>query len=97
MIAVRRQEDDRDGAAAYPDRVQAFYGWLRGHPVLVDGVLALFLAALGLATLGIHYLSPVTTALFVVAMALPTALRRKYPLGAFAAVLVVGGIQVFAL
>jgi signal transduction histidine kinase len=77
--------------------VQAFYAWLRGHPVLVDGVLALFLAGLGLGTLGIHYLPPVTTAVFVVAMALPVALRRTYPLGAFAVVLAVGGIQVFVL
>jgi signal transduction histidine kinase len=77
--------------------VQAFYAWLRGHPVLVDSVLALFLAGLGLGTLGIHYLPPITTAVFVVAMALPAAVRRKYPLGAFAAVLVVGGVQVFVL
>jgi signal transduction histidine kinase len=32
-----------------------------------------------------------------VAMAVPAALRRKYPFGAFAAVLVVGGIQVLVL
>jgi signal transduction histidine kinase len=77
--------------------VQAFYAWLRGHPVLVDAVLALFLAGLGLSTLGIRYLPPLTTAVFVVAMALPAALRRRYPLGAFAVVLVVGGFQVLVL
>jgi signal transduction histidine kinase len=77
--------------------VQAFYAWLRGHPVLVDSVLALFLAGLGLATLDIPYLPSVIGAVFVVAMALPAALRRKYPLGAFAAVLAIGGAQVFVL
>jgi signal transduction histidine kinase len=77
--------------------VQAFYAWLRGHPVLVDSVLTLFLAGLGLATLGIPYRPSVTGAVFVVAMALPAALRRAYPLGAFAAVLAVGGVQVFVL
>ena len=77
--------------------MQAFYAWLRGHPVLVDSVLALFLAGLGLATVGIHDLPSATVAVFVVAMALPVALRRKYPLGAFVAGLVIGGFQVFVL
>jgi signal transduction histidine kinase len=77
--------------------VQAFYAWLRAHPVLVDGVLALSLAGLGLATLGLRNQAPAVTVLFVLAMALPAALRRKYPLGAFAAALAVGGVQVFVL
>jgi signal transduction histidine kinase len=77
--------------------VQAFYVWLRRYPVLVDSVLALFVAAAGLGELGLPSPPRATAVVFVAAMAVPVALRRKYPAGAFAAVVVVGGIEVLVL
>jgi signal transduction histidine kinase len=77
--------------------VQAFYAWLRGHPVLVDSVLALFVAALGFGALGFPYWPRVSASAFVIAMTVPVALRRRYPVGAFAAVVVVGGLEVLLL
>ncbi|HUZ36834.1 MAG TPA: histidine kinase [Streptosporangiaceae bacterium] len=69
------------------------YAWLRRHPRLVDGVLAAALAFLGsgsmLAT-GRWLAAPLS-----VAIALPVALRRTHPAGAFAAGIVVGALQVF--
>lgn len=82
---------------AYAVRVQGFYAWLRRYPVLVDSVLALFVAALGLGMLGLPYPSREAASVFAVAMAVPVALRRRYPAAAFAAVLVVGGLQVLLL
>ncbi|HEV3382346.1 MAG TPA: histidine kinase [Trebonia sp.] len=77
--------------------MQAFYSWLRGHPILVDSVLGLFVAAFGLGMLGFPYLPRVEASAFVVAMTIPVCLRRRYPVGAFAAVVIVGGIEVLVL
>jgi signal transduction histidine kinase len=77
--------------------VQAFYAWLRRYPVLVDSVLALFVAAAGLGELGLPSPPRATAVVFVLAMVVPVALRRKYPAGAFAAVVVAGGIEVLVL
>jgi len=77
--------------------VQAFYSWLRAHPVLVDSLLALLVAAFGLGTLGFDGLPQAEATVFVVAMTIPIALRRRYPVGAFAAVVVIGGLEVLAL
>ena len=84
---------------AYADRVRSVYGWLRGHPLVVDSLLALVVLFLGMSAVGHrHPHVPVPVAVvFVVAMAIPVALRRLYPVGAFAAVVVVGGLEVFAL
>jgi signal transduction histidine kinase len=77
--------------------VQAFYSWLRGHPILVDSVLGLFVAAFGLSTLGFAGLPRAQASVFVVAMTIPIALRRRCPAQAFAAAVVVGGIEVLVL
>ena len=77
--------------------MQAFYSWLRAHPVLVDSLLALLVAAFGLGTLGFDGLPQAEATVFVVAMTIPIALRRRYPVGAFAAVVVIGGLEVLAL
>jgi signal transduction histidine kinase len=72
--------------------VPALYAWLRRHPRLVDGVLAVALAFGGLATaVGMHrfLLVPVTLALTI-----PVVFRRTHPVGAFAAVIAVGALQV---
>jgi signal transduction histidine kinase len=92
-----------DRPHAYADRVQAFYAWLRGHPVLVDSVLALFVAGFGLGMLGTGEPRRAGVAVFVaftafgVAMVIPVALRRRYPVGAFGAAIIVGGLEVLVL
>jgi signal transduction histidine kinase len=80
--------------------VLAFYGWLRRHPVLVDSVLALTVGSLGLSVLGdagSHRVPRLVNLLFVAAMVAPISVRRKHPVGAFAAVIIVGGIEVLVL
>jgi len=77
--------------------VQAFYAWLRGHPVLVDSVLALFVAAFGLSTVGLVGASRITVWVFAIAISAPVALRRRYPVGAFVGVVVIGGLEVLFL
>lgn len=77
--------------------MQAFYAWVRGHPILVDSALGLLVAAFGLGMLGFPYVPRADASVFVVAMAIPLALRRRYPAGAFAAVVVIGGIEVLVL
>jgi signal transduction histidine kinase len=80
--------------------VLAFYGWLRRHPVLVDSVLALTVASLGLSVLGdagSHRVPRLANLLFVAAMVAPISVRRKHPVGAFVAVIIVGAIEVLVL
>ena len=71
----------------------ALYAWLRRHPSLVDGVLAVALAFLGVGQAigsGRRWLAlPLAVALVI-----PVVFRRKYPTGAFAAAVVVGAAQV---
>jgi signal transduction histidine kinase len=78
----------------------AFYGWLRRHPVLVDSVLALVVSTLGLVVVGDaggHHVPRLVSRLFVVAMVVPIVVRRKYPVGAFVAILIVGAAEVLLL
>jgi signal transduction histidine kinase len=78
--------------------VQAFYAWLRRYPVLVDSALALFVASFGLGILGgFDYLPGVTASAFAVAMVIPVALRRRQPVAAFGAIVVVGGFEVLLM
>ena len=79
--------------------MRSVYGWLRGHPLVVDSLLALVVVFLGMSAVG-HRDAKVPVALTVVllvAMAIPVALRRLYPVWAFAAVLLVGGLELFTL
>ena len=69
------------------------YAWLRRHPRLVDGVLAAALAFLGTGSM--IAMGRWLTAPLSVAVALPVALRRTHPAGAFAAGIAVGAVQVF--
>ena len=77
--------------------MRSFYGWLRAHPLVVDSLLALTVAVLGLSALGMRRVPLPVAVLFIVALSAPVALRRRYPVGAFAAVVVVGGLEVLAL
>jgi len=72
--------------------VSALYAWLRRHPRLVDGVLAALLAFGGVATaFGLHRFVLVP---FTLALTIPVIFRRTHPVGAFAAVIIVGALQV---
>jgi signal transduction histidine kinase len=72
--------------------VPALYAWLRRHPRLVDGVLAVALAFAGLGTaVGMHRFLLVPVAL---GLTIPVVFRRTHPVGAFAVVIAVGAIQV---
>ena len=75
--------------------MRSFYDWLRGHPLMVDSVLALLLILLGLSTTGaVREVGVVEGVLLIVAMSAPVAVRRRYPVGAFAATVIVGGLEV---
>jgi signal transduction histidine kinase len=88
---------------AYPGNVAPLYAWLRRHPKLVDGALAAALAFLGVASsvalvfrpgspiVGIARLAGVPLALL---LAVPVVFRRSHPVGAFAAAIVLGALQV---
>ena len=78
--------------------MRSFYDWLRGHPLVVDSVLALLLILLGVSVGGgLREVGVVEGVLFVVAMSAPVALRRRYPVGAFTVVVIVGGLEVLKL
>jgi signal transduction histidine kinase len=77
--------------------VRGFYGWLRLHPVLVDSLLALAVASFGLGAPGDPRIARGTVAAFIVTMCAPVALRRRYPVGAFAAAVIVGGAEALTL
>ena len=74
------------------------YAWLRRNPRLVDGALALLLIyprrghtqARGAGSL-------LVTLPFVLGMVVPVVFRRQYPVGAFAAVIADGALQVLLL
>jgi signal transduction histidine kinase len=72
--------------------VSAIYAWLRRHPQLVDGVLAILIGLLGTgAIIGpqLPVRLPITLLLI-----LPVAFRRRYPGPAFVAAVLAGGFQV---
>jgi signal transduction histidine kinase len=83
--------------------VGVLYAWLRRHPKLVDGGLAAVLAFLGVAsaavmvfrpgsaTVGFGRLAGIPLALL---LAVPVVFRRSHPVGAFAAAIVIGALQV---
>jgi len=72
--------------------VAVFYAWLRRHPMLVDGVLAVALAFAGvMPAIATGLLTTVPIGMGIV---VPVVFRRKHPVGAFAAAVVIGGIQV---
>lgn len=77
--------------------MRSFYDWLRGHPLVVDGVLALLVVLLGLTVGGVRGIPAPVLLLFTAAMSAPVALRRRHPVGAFAVVVAVGGLGVLLL
>jgi signal transduction histidine kinase len=75
--------------------VRSFYDWLRGHPLVVDSMLALLVAALGLSAFGVRRVP--AGLLLIVALSAPVAVRRRYPVGAFVAVIIAGGLEVLLM
>jgi signal transduction histidine kinase len=77
--------------------VPGLYAWLRRHPRLVDGGLALLLIypGAGIPKLGIARMLLIMP--FVFGMAVPVVFRRAYPVGAFAVVILAGALQVLLL
>jgi signal transduction histidine kinase len=73
--------------------VHGLYAWLRRHPKLVDGPLALLVLGFGLSPYPVWVRHPALI-LIIVALALPVVFRRQYPVAAFAAAVAVGAVQV---
>jgi signal transduction histidine kinase len=77
--------------------VPGLYAWLRRHPRLVDGALALLLIYPGAGIPKLGILRMLLLLPFVFGMAVPVVFRRAYPVGAFTAVIAVGALQVLLL
>ena len=71
------------------------YAWLRRHPKLVDGLLALLVLGFGFSVYGSLTRHPGLIPV-IVALAVPIVFRRQYPTAAFAAAVAVGAVQVVA-
>jgi signal transduction histidine kinase len=72
--------------------VSAVYAWLSRHPRLVDGLLALLLAALGAGSAFGGHLVLVVLPLLL-AMTIPVVFRRRNPVAAFSVAVVAGAVQ----
>jgi signal transduction histidine kinase len=73
--------------------VHGLYAWLRRHPKLVDGPLALLVLGFGFSMYGAWTRQPALI-LVIVGLAIPIVFRRQYPIAAFTAAVVVGAVQV---
>jgi len=73
--------------------VHGLYAWLRRHPKLVDGPLALLVLGFGLSMYGAWARQP-TLILVIAGLAIPIVFRRQYPVAAFTAAVAVGAVQV---
>ena len=73
--------------------MSAVYAWLSRHPKLVDGVLALVLAVIGLPAAGPAPRSAVSWLAWPM-LFVPVVLRRRYPVAAFAVAVTGGALQV---
>ncbi len=69
----------------------ALYAWLRRHPLLVDGMLAVVLLLIGTGPLIAH---PLPRLPFTLLMVVPVAFRRRNPVLAFSVALAGGAGQV---
>jgi signal transduction histidine kinase len=72
--------------------VSAVYAWLSRHPRLVDGLLALLLAALGAGTAFAGRPAQVALPLLLT-MIIPVVFRRRNPVAAFSVAVVSGAVQ----
>ena len=74
--------------------MSAFYAWLGRHPRLVDGLLALLLALLGVGSLTRGGDAALTQLPFMIAMIIAVVFRRRNPAAAFAVAVAAGAGQV---
>jgi signal transduction histidine kinase len=84
------REETAQDQAGYPGSVERLYAWLRRHPWLVDGTLALILLA-GAAN---AYLLNAAVLPASLALAGTVAVRRRFPAPAYATALAIGVAQV---
>jgi signal transduction histidine kinase len=75
--------------------VHGLYAWLRRHPRLVDGTLAL--AVLGFGLLPTVWLRNLWTTPLLLLLSGSVVFRRSHPVGAFTASIVAGAIQVMTI
>jgi signal transduction histidine kinase len=84
------REETAQYQADYPGSVEWVYAWLRRHPWLVDGTLAVLLLA-GAANAYIPNLAVLPASL---ALAGAVAVRRRFPVAAYAVALAIATVQV---
>ena len=84
------REETAQDQADYPGSVEGFYAWLRRHPWLVDGTLAIVLLA-GAAN---AYLLDAAVLPASLVLAGAVAVRRRFPVWAYAVALAIGVAQV---
>src|SRR5882757_11285093 len=85
----------RTSGISYAHVVTRLYVWLQRHPTLVDGVMAAVLVFFGL--IAAHAKDADHrgyVAITCVLIGVPVLFRRRYPLGAFWAVIAIGAVQV---
>ena len=73
--------------------MHGLYAWLRRHPKAVDGVTALLIASWGFSVIPFWLRDPLLAPV-IVALAVPVAFRRTYPVASFVAVIAAGAVQV---
>jgi signal transduction histidine kinase len=84
------REETAQDQADYPGSVEGVYAWLRRHPWLVDGTLAIVLLA-GAAN---AYLLDAAVLPASLVLAGAVAVRRRFPVWAYAVALAIGTAQV---
>jgi signal transduction histidine kinase len=84
------REETAQDQADYPGSVEWVYAWLRRHPWLVDGTLAVLLLA-GAAN---AYLGNLPVLPASLALAGTVAVRRRFPVSAYAVALAIATVQV---
>ena len=84
------REETALAQAGYPGPVERVYAWLRRHPWLVDGTLAAVLLA-GAAN---AYLDNAAVLPVSLVLAGTVAVRRRFPVSAYAVALALGTAQV---
>src|SRR5580698_2381365 len=98
MTRSARCDRSESGASAYPGYVlRTVNAWLRRHPSQADGLLAAALLVFSVSQLTAAAPDPLERVGYVavtVLLAATVALRRRYPVTAFAAAVAIGAAQV---
>ena len=74
--------------------MHGLYAWLRRHPRLVDGGLALLLLLLGSGSGRFLHWTAVFYVPLTACLVVPVVFRRRYPVAAFVTVIAAGAVQV---